>query len=69
MEVTVNGEKKRYDCRAMPVAALLADNRVEAPEMVSVQLNGRIIDRQHYQDTLVVDRDEVEFLYFMGGGR
>ncbi len=69
MEVTVNGEKKRYDCRAMPVDALLADNRVEAPEMVSVQLNGRIIDRQRYRDTLVVDRDEVEFLYFMGGGR
>lgn len=69
MQVTVNGERKSYECRAMPVAALLAENRVEAPEMVSVQLNGRIIDRRRYQDTLVKDRDEVEFLYFMGGGR
>ena len=37
--------------------------------MVSVQINGEFVDRGDFNSTLVNDNDEVDFLYFMGGGR
>jgi thiamine biosynthesis protein ThiS len=33
-----------------------------------VQLNGDVIDRTLYQKQDIGDGDEVDFLYFMGGG-
>ncbi len=68
MELTINDEKRIVDEPSLSVAALLAINKVESPEMVSVQLNGQIVDRQFYDTTMLTDRDEVDFLYFMGGG-
>ena len=38
------------------------------PEMVSVELNGDILDRDAFATTQLSNDDEVEFLYFMGGG-
>ena len=38
------------------------------PDMVSVELNGEYLDRDVFDSTPVKDGDEVEFLYFMGGG-
>ena len=39
------------------------------PEMVSVELNGDILDRDAFDTTNLKEDDEVEFLYFMGGGQ
>jgi len=36
--------------------------------MVSIQLNGEFVVRDDYDSTLVNEGDEVDFLYFMGGG-
>jgi len=36
--------------------------------MVSIQLNGEFVVRDDYDSTLVKEGDEVDFLYFMGGG-
>jgi sulfur carrier protein len=36
--------------------------------MVSVQLNGEFLKREEFDSTLVREKDEVDFLYFMGGG-
>lgn len=36
--------------------------------MVSVQLNGEILERDDFTSKVVGDGDELEFLYFMGGG-
>jgi sulfur carrier protein len=36
--------------------------------MVSVQLNGEFVDRQQFAATMFKEGDEVDFLYFMGGG-
>jgi sulfur carrier protein len=36
--------------------------------MVSVELNGEILERTLFGTTLLKDGDRVEFLYFMGGG-
>ena len=36
---------------------------------VTVELNGEILERESFATTQVKDGDEVEFLYFMGGGK
>jgi len=41
---------------------------VAQPEMVSVQVNGEFLPRENFNSTLIYDGDEVDFLYFMGGG-
>ncbi|MDR0714451.1 MAG: sulfur carrier protein ThiS [Bacteroidales bacterium] len=38
------------------------------PEMVSVQLNGDFIPQEKFPSTGLQDGDEVDLLYFMGGG-
>lgn len=68
MQVTINGEAETIEENEVSIARLLDMKRVESPEMVSVQINGRIIDRQQYDLQLVAAGDEIEFLYFMGGG-
>jgi len=68
MQITVNGENKEFDASSLPILTLLEVAEVESPDMVSVQVNGKVIDRTLYADTQLRDNDEVDFLYFMGGG-
>lgn len=67
MKITVNGEKKQLD-KEVNILDLLEILHVKMPEMVSVELNGEIVDRDDFSQILVKEEDEVEFLYFMGGG-
>ncbi len=68
MKLAVNG--KDTDVRdALTVTELLIEQSVKMPDMVSVELNGQIVKRSDFQDTLLADGDKVEFLYFMGGGQ
>lgn len=39
------------------------------PHMVAVELNARMLERDHLATTLVKEGDQVEFLFYMGGGR
>ena len=66
--ITVNGEPQTIPEETITVAKLLTQNKVEMPDMVSVQLNGEFLDRQLFETTRVKHSDEVDFLYFMGGG-
>ncbi len=68
MKVKVNNDEKNFDNEALSVLELLKECNVEMPEMVSVQLNGEFVDKEDYEKTNVKDNDEVDFLYFMGGG-
>lgn len=68
MQISMNGEKRQVAGDSLTIAVLLEKEKVESPEMVSVQVNGDVIDRKLYQETDIVDGDEVDFLYFMGGG-
>jgi sulfur carrier protein len=68
MQITINGEVRRVAETDLTIARLLQINKVEAPDMVSVQLNDEIIDRALYETVQVSDNDAIEFLYFMGGG-
>ena len=68
MRITINGEREQLAETDLTIARLLEINKVESPDMVSVQLNDEIIDRAHYETVTVSSNDAIEFLYFMGGG-
>ena len=53
----------------LTVSQLLQKQAVKMPEMVSVELNGSILDRDAFATTQLQTQDHIEFLYFMGGGK
>jgi sulfur carrier protein len=67
MKIVVNGDQ--IDCGdSLTVSALLVEQKVRMPEMVSVELNGQVLRRTEFDATVLNAQDKVEFLYFMGGG-
>lgn len=50
------------------ITELITLNKVAQPGMVSVQLNGEFVQREDYDTTFLKESDELDFLYFMGGG-
>jgi sulfur carrier protein len=70
MNFTVNGKPAAIDGKdTLNITSLLAELKVETPEYVTVELNDEILERENFETTLVRNGDEVEFLYFMGGGK
>jgi len=69
MIITVNGEETNWEGAKVTINDLLSHHKVEKPEMVSVQINGTFVDKKDYGTKIVVAADEVDFLYFMGGGQ
>lgn len=68
MKITVAGEKKEVK-EGLTVAELIAIEDVETPEYVTVSLNEEFVEQEEFSATTLKEGDEVEFLYFMGGGR
>lgn len=68
MKIKVNGEETTLDQETLSVSELLKVKEVKMPDMVSVEYNGEILDREAFDSTTVKEGDELEFLYFMGGG-
>lgn len=68
MKIKVNGEEKLFDEANLTILDVLQKEQVEQPDMVSVQKNGEFVVKDAYVSTSLVDGDEIEFLYFMGGG-
>jgi sulfur carrier protein len=68
MKLTVNGKTNEPLDPEINLSKLLEIRRVESPEMVAVQLNGEFVDMESYPSTFLKTGDDVEFLYFMGGG-
>ena len=50
------------------ITQLIEKENVETPEYVTVSVNDEFVERVDFEKALK-DGDEVEFLYFMGGGR
>ena len=67
MNLKVNGEVKEIK-NDVTVTEILNIENVEMPDMVSVQLNGEFVERDEFPQTVLKENDEIEFLYFMGGG-
>ena len=68
MKIKLNGEETTLDKESVTISELLALKDVKMPDMVSVEHNGDILDRDKFDTTQVKEADQVEFLYFMGGG-
>ena len=67
MKITVNGKEQTIQ-NPVNISELLKINNVAKPEMVSVQLNGNFLAKENFTQTFPKENDEIEFLYFMGGG-
>jgi len=67
MRIRTNGEEVILE-RSVTVEELLILLKVEMPEYVTVQINDEFIDREDFSVREINEGDEIEFLYFMGGG-
>lgn len=67
MIINVAGNKKEYE-EGLTVAQLIEKEDVENPLYISVTINDEFVEREDFDKTVIQDGDEIEFLYFMGGG-
>ena len=68
MNITVAGVKKEV-ADGLTGTALIQQENVETPQYVTVSVNEEFIESGAFESTVLKEGDEVEFLYFMGGGR
>ena len=68
MFITVAGNKKEYK-DGLTVAELIEQEKVETPQYVTVSVNDEFVENGNFATTALKDGDNVEFLYFMGGGQ
>lgn len=67
MTITVAGEKKEYK-DGLTLPELIVKENVDMPEYVTVSINEEFVATEDKEKTVLKDGDNVEFLYFMGGG-
>lgn len=67
MTITVAGVKKEY-AEGLTVKQLIEAENVENPLYVTVTINDDFVKSDEFDTTVINDGDEIEFLYFMGGG-
>ena len=67
MQITVAGEKKEVK-DGLTLPELIEQENVETPEYATVSINDEFIETEAKATTVLKDGDNVEFLYFMGGG-
>lgn len=65
MQVKINGKIEQI--AETTLLGLLQSKKTE-PQMVSVEINSVMLNRADYPSTILKAGDEIEFLYFMGGG-
>ena len=66
MQVKINGNAEEISGGS--VLDLLQAKKIE-PQMVAVEVNDTMVDRDHLATTYLKEGDRVEFLFYMGGGR
>ncbi len=66
MEITINGEEKRFD-RPLNVDDLLKALALE-PRKIAVERNLEIVPKSLYAETALSDGDRIEIVQFVGGG-
>ncbi len=68
MKITVAGVNKEVQ-EGLTIAQLIIDEKVETPEYVTVTVNDEFIENDQFKTTFLNEGDNIEFLYFMGGGQ
>ena len=67
MTITEDREKKEVT-DGLTLTELMVQQNVEMPEYVTVSINDEFVPSEEKESTVLKDGDNVEFLYFMGGG-
>ena len=67
MQITVAGNKKEVK-DDLKLTELFELEQVETPQYVTVSINEEFVPSEQVESTVLKDGDNVEFLYFMGGG-
>ncbi|MEA4924639.1 MAG: sulfur carrier protein ThiS [Syntrophomonadaceae bacterium] len=67
MRFKANGEEVVL-ANQVTVEELLVLLKVEMPQYVTVQINDEFILREDFPARRINEGDQIEFLYFMGGG-
>lgn len=67
MFITVAGVKKEVK-DGLTLPELIEQEKVETPEYVTVSINEEFVSSADKETTVLKEGDNVEFLYFMGGG-
>jgi len=67
MKLTINGDAKEIKDGVTLLELLIIEN-VEQPDMVSIQLNDEFVRAEEHKSITLKEGDEINFLYFMGGG-
>jgi sulfur carrier protein len=65
MQVKINGKSEEFPGGS--VLDLLKTKKIE-PQMVAVEVNDTMVDREHLGSTPLKEGDQLEFLFYMGGG-
>jgi len=68
MKIKVNGKEQDLPNDSPNLLQILKLNNVIKPELVSVQLNEEFVEPEKFSNLILKENDEVDFLYFMGGG-
>jgi len=65
--ITVAGEQRSYP-QGITGAQLIAAEQVETPQYVTIAYNEELLNSADFAEVALQEGDNVEFLYFMGGG-
>ena len=65
MQISINGKAETIE--ATTVLDVLTVKEID-PQLVAVELNTEVIEREQMPTTHVKEGDKLEFLFFMGGG-
>ncbi|KYG32461.1 sulfur carrier protein ThiS [Alkalihalobacillus trypoxylicola] len=65
MNLLVNGEEHQLEVKNL--TELIQYYKLE-PQLVVVELNGVIIEREKWEETVLEENNEIELVHFVGGG-
>ena len=66
ISIYLNGKLEEVNS-GVSISGLLEQKKIR-PEVVTVELNDRIIERPKYKEVMLKAGDRLEFVYYMGGG-
>ncbi|MDD5800493.1 MAG: sulfur carrier protein ThiS [Coriobacteriales bacterium] len=67
MKIQVAGEPREY-ADGLTVQGLIEAEKVQNPLYVTVSVNDAFVRSDEFASHVLKDGDQVEFMYFMGGG-
>jgi len=67
MKITLNNREEDFDGDKLTVEEMLNLKKFTF-KMRIVNINGRLIPKTEYHDTIIINGDNVQMLYLMSGG-